>query len=310
MKRLIIAVLFGGISSEREISIASAEHVIEALKKNKNYNVLAYDTKTDLLKLFRDQDKIDVAMPILHGPYGEDGTIQGFLELLQIPYTHSKVLASALGANKLIQRKLYQQYDIPIPKYKALYKGDTLTSFYYPLVVKPNSQGSSIGVCICQNKQELNAAVKQAFKYDDIILVEDFIKGTEITVGVLGNSENPVTLPVIEIVPRSDFFNYKAKYDGTTQEIVPARISEKLARQAQGYAKRVHHILGCSGITRTDMIIGQHNQIFVLEINTIPGITQESLIPKAAKAAGISFEKLLDKLIELALEGNNASKKS
>jgi D-alanine-D-alanine ligase len=338
MKKLTIAVLMGGISAEREISLASGKQVIEALRKSKKYEVKVYDPKTDLIRLIQDKNKIDLALPILHGPYGEDGTIQGLLELLQVPYGFSNVLASALGMNKLLQRKLFEQAGLPVPRYKIINRSalasllsglrpspsagsppmrdESSASLQYPLVIKPNTQGSSVGVSICHNQEELKRGLKEAFKYDEIVIVEEYIKGIEITGGVLGQGDNLLAFPIVEIVPKKQFFDFKAKYNGTTNEIVPARISKQATKKAQEYAKRAHQILGCSGVTRTDMIIGnpkseiRNPKIRVLEINTIPGLTKESLIPKAARAAGISFEDLLDKIINLALEGKHVSQKT
>jgi D-alanine-D-alanine ligase len=343
MKKLTVAVLMGGISAERKISLASGKQVIEALRKSKKYEVRVYDPKTDLIRLIQDKDKIDLALPILHGPCGEDGTIQGLLELLQIPYGFSNVLASALGMNKLISRKIFESAGLLVPKYIAIEKNNqaliTLISNQIPmtndkmtkkldirhlsigyfldqlgirsirnsaLVIKPNTQGSSVGVSICYNQEELEKGLKEAFKYDETVIVEEYIKGIEITGGVLGQGDNLLAFPIVEIVPKKQFFNYQAKYNGTTEEIIPARISKQATKKAQEYAKKAHQILGCSGVTRTDMIIRENSNskfadIRILEINTIPGLTKESLIPKAAKAAGISFEDLLDKIINLAL---------
>lgn len=309
MKTLKVAVLLGGISAEREISLESGKSVLKALKKNKKYKVKVYDPKTDLGKLIKDRKELDLAIPILHGPYGEDGTIQGFLELLQIPYCFSKVLPSALGMNKIAQRKIFEREGLPIPKYQVL-SGHQLPSVsHFPLVIKPNTQGSSVGVSICRDKKELEKGIKEAQKYDQTIIIEEYINGREITVGVLGTSENPFALPIVEIIPKKEFFNFKAKYDGSTEEIVPAPISKDLTKKAQDYAKKAHQALGCSGVTRTDMIL-QNSKIYLLEINTIPGLTPESLIPKAAKAAGLSFEELLDRLIELALKEERVKKKA
>lgn len=316
MRKLKVAVLMGGISAEKEISLASGKEVVKALKENKKYEVMVYDPKKDLGKLIKDKDEIDVALPILHGPYGEDGTIQGFLELLHIAYGFSNVLASALGMNKLLSRKIFEKEGLLVPRYTALRSPLSRgLPIDFPLVIKPNTQGSSVGVSICKNQKEFEKGLKEAFKYDETAVVEEYIKGTEITGGVLGKGENVLALPIVEIVPKKQFFNYQAKYDGSTEEIVPARISKELTKKAERYAKKAHQILDCSGVTRTDMIIrensdGKFEDIRILEINTIPGLTQESLIPKAAKVAGISFEDLVDKIINLALEGKRVSQKT
>lgn len=306
MKRLTVAVLMGGISAEREISLMSGKAIIEALKKLGKYQIKIYDPKTDLLRLFCDKDKIDVALPILHGPYGEDGTIQGFLELCGIPYGFSRVLPSALGINKLLQRKIYEQVGLSVPKYQVIQGRLEPPSLSYPVVVKPNTQGSSVGVSICRNAEEYKKGVNEALKYDQTVLVEEYIKGREITVGVVGEGEETYALPVIEIIPKKEFFNYQAKYNGTTEEIVPAPLPPEISKNAQESAILCHKTLGCSGVTRIDMILDDKGKNgfknYILEINTIPGFTKESLIPKAAKAAGIKFEELVEKIIKIALK--------
>lgn len=303
-KKLTIAVLRGGISAEREVSLNSGRQVIKALK-NLGYKYFVYDPKTDLSKLIKDKNKIDVVLPILHGPFGEDGTIQGLLELLKLPYAFSNVTASALGINKSLQKQLFIQNNIPSPKYQLLKNKKEKIKIKLPFVVKPNIQGSSVGVTIVRYKKDVPKALNKAFKYDHEVLVEEYIKGLEITVGVLGKGEDAKALPVVEIVPKSEFFDFTAKYDGTTQEVVPARIPASLATKAQNLALKVHKLIGCSGVTRVDMIVKKSKgPINVLEINTIPGMTRESLIPKAARAAGISFEELINQLIKIALKNS------
>lgn len=318
-KQLNIAVLRGGVSAEREVSLNSAREVIKALK-NLGYKYFVYDPKTDLSKLIKDRGKIDVVLPILHGTMGEDGAIQGFLELLNLPYAFSDVSASVLGINKFFQHQLFEKNKIPIPKYQMVREISDRLKFLPPFVAKPNTQGSSVGVTVVRYKKDIKKALNLAFRYDKEVLVEEYIKGLEITVGVLGKGDNAKALPVVEIVPKKEFFDYQAKYDGTTEEIVPARIPTPLARRAQNYALKVHKLLGCSGVTRVDMILQassylsgpdpasrdklQASKIYVLEINTIPGLTRESLIPKAARAAGISFEELIQKIIDIVLKKN------
>jgi len=309
MKKIRLAVLMGGTSSERDISLISGKEVVKALNKDK-YDIKVYDPATDLIKLAQDKDQIDVAFPVLHGPGGEDGTIQGFLELLELPYVGSKVLASALAMDKEMTKKVYNQEGIPTPKSITLYKFDkiNLDKIKVPCVVKPVSQGSSVGTSIVKSKDGLKKAIDEAFKFEDRIMVEDYIEGMEITVSILGNKK-PIALPVIEIIPpEGEFFNRQVKYNGATQEIVPARLSKQLTKYAQDIGIKVHQVLGCRGFSRTDIIIQtsssklQTPNLYVLETNTIPGMTRESLFPKAAKAAGISFPKLLDRLIGLALD--------
>jgi len=313
MKKLSVALLAGGISSEREVSLQSGDQVHEALDKEK-YHILRYDPKTDLGRLVNDAAKIDVALIILHGPYGEDGTVQGLLDLLDIPYQGSGVLGSALAMNKAVTKQLYEKAGIPVPPYNIYDRNDTVDvdacvkQIGLPLVVKPVSGGSSVGMSIVRSAGDLQGALDKAIVYDRAVMVESYIAGTELTGGVIGNKELEA-LPIIEILPDQtrEFFDYEAKYTpGVTQEICPARIDEELTQQAQSYAKIAHQALYCRGYSRTDMIL-KDREIYVLETNTIPGMTVTSLLPQAAQVAGISFSQLMDKLIELGLEEHQAS---
>ena len=314
MKKLTIALLSGGISSERDVSIASGDQVYEALDHNK-YNVLRYDPKTDIQQLVTDAPKIDAALIILHGPFGEDGTIQGLLDLLDIPYQGSGVLGSALGMNKLASKHLYEKAGLLVPPYMVLGQNDGFDedactrSLGLPLVVKPVGSGSSVGISIVKSKDLLKNAVKEAFTQDDKVLIEAYIDGIELTGGVIGNDQLEA-FPLIEIVPDKsyEFFDYAAKYTaGATKEICPARINDEMAEKAQEIAKTAHQALFCKGYSRTDMIL-KNQDIFVLETNTIPGMTATSLLPQAAGKAGISFGRLLDRLIELSMEDRKISR--
>lgn len=308
MKKKTIALLSGGRSSEREVSLNGGDQVFNALDTSK-YHVLRYDPKMDLHLLVKDASKIDVALIILHGPYGEDGRIQGFLDLLDIPYQGSGVLGSALAMNKIATKQVYHQSGLPAPSYVVINKEDDVDpescfkKLGLPVVVKPACAGSSIGMSLVKEKNDFQKALETAFLHDDTLLIEAFISGLEITGSVIGN-ENLTALPIVEIIPNKnyDFFEYEAKYNsGETTEICPARISETLTKKAQSYAKTAHKALFCRGYSRTDMICFQ-DDIYVLETNTIPGMTQTSLLPLAANTAGISFAALLDQLIELAIE--------
>ncbi len=308
MGKLNVALLCGGVSSEREVSINGGEQVYQALDKEK-YQVSRYDPATDLKRLVSDAEGIDVAFIVLHGRWGEDGTVQGLLDLLNIPYQGSGVLGSALAMDKLLSKRLYQKAGLRVPPFDVVEKGETaeperfVRSPGYPLIVKPRHGGSSVGTNIISEPDQLPEAVRQALEFDTGAMVEAYIQGTEITGAVIGN-EDLQHLPVVEIVPPSSrpFFDYTAKYtDGVTNEICPARISEALSRQAQMIAEQAHKALCCRGYSRTDMIV-QHNDIFVLETNTIPGMTPVSLFPLAARQAGLLFEDLLDRLIALALD--------
>jgi D-alanine-D-alanine ligase len=306
-----IALLAGGISSEREVSLNSGQQVYEALDKAK-YDVRRYDPQTELPKLVAEASQIDAALVILHGPYGEDGTIQGLLELLDIPYQGAGVLGSALAMNKLAAKQMYEKAGLPVPDYAVVMRespGDIdalVPQLGLPLVIKPASAGSSIGMSIVRTADELAPALSTAFEHDATVIAERFVQGTEITVGVLGNSSLQA-LPVIEIIPGQDheFFDYTAKYTpGATHEICPARIDPEASLKAQQYAQTAHRALYCKGYSRTDMILSG-SDIFILETNTIPGMTPTSLFPQAAQAAGISFSQLLDRLIELGIQAHH-----
>ncbi len=307
-KKITVALLSGGTSSEREVSLSGGDQVYHAMDKTR-YDIFRYDPKTDIAQLVADAPKIDVALVILHGSHGEDGTVQGLLDLLDIPYQCSGVLGSSVAINKLASKKLYAQCNIPTPAFMSVFKNDSIDvdrcirRLKLPIVVKPVSGGSSIGMSIAHSKNDLIKALATAFQYDDTVLLEGYIKGMEITGAVLGN-RCLEALPIIEIVPseKYDFFDYQAKYTvGETTEICPARISEKLMQSAFDLAKKSHKALFCNGYSRTDMII-KDDEIYVLETNTIPGMTESSLLPLAAEKAGMKFGDLIDRLIELGLE--------
>jgi D-alanine-D-alanine ligase len=308
-KKLTIALLAGGVSSEREVSLNSGNQVYEALDKTK-YDILRYDPKTDLPRLVTDAPRIDAALIILHGAYGEDGTVQGLLDLLNIPYQGSGVLGSAAAMNKLAAKRLYEQAGLPIPAYAVARSADgidpdaVVEQLGLPLVIKPAVGGSSVGITIVRRPERLREAVEAGWEHDPAVLIETYIQGTEITGGVIGN-DTLEALPLIEIIPdrNREFFDYTAKYTpGATEEICPARIDPELTAEAQRLALEAHRILFCRGYSRTDMMV-RGRDLFILETNTIPGMTATSLLPRAARTAGYSFSRLLDRLIELSLEG-------
>jgi len=307
-KPLTVALLSGGISSEREVSLKSGDQVYASLNKDK-YRVIRYDPSTDLSRLVADAPSIDFALIILHGPFGEDGTVQGLLDLLGIPYQGSGVLGSAIAMDKLVSKLLYEKSGIPMPAHITINRQDAqqaetcLERIGLPLVIKPSKGGSSIGMAIVKTRDGLEPAIREAFCHGDTLVVETYIQGTELTVGVIGNRDLKA-LPVIEIIPdsRYDFFNYHAKYlPGASREICPARIDAALTEKAQAYAIMAHRALFCEGYSRTDMMLSD-GELYILETNTIPGMTETSLLPLAAKTAGIPFSKLMDILIELGIE--------
>jgi D-alanine-D-alanine ligase len=318
MPKLTLALLAGGISSEREVSLNSGAQVFDALDQEK-YHIRRYDPKTDLPQLVADAPQIDVALIILHGPFGEDGTVQGLLDLLNIPYQGSGVLGSALAMNKLLAKRLYQSVELPVAPFIVVdgQSGQQVDPqqveevLGLPVVIKPIEAGSSVGMSIVRDLDGLPQAVTDAMTHGGQVMIEAFVDGVEVTAGVIGNEELEA-LPLIEIVPGKDheFFDYEAKYiAGQTEEICPARIDRELTAKVQEYALRAHRVLQCRGYSRTDMMI-RDRQIFLLETNTIPGMTATSLFPQAAQAAGYSFSALLDRLIELAIAGRRRASTS
>lgn len=308
MKKMRLALIAGGKSAEREVSLKSGDQVFRALNKDK-YDIRRYDPLTDLGKLVQEAPDLDVALIIMHGRGGEDGTLQGMLDLLEVPYQGSGVLGSALGMNKELSKFLYQKAGLNVARaiffdmYEAPSPQEIVGQLGLPAVVKPVNEGSSIGVTIARTPEELQAGLEAAYRYDHRVLVEEFIKGTEVTGAVLGNHD-PLALPLVEICPTESyaFFSYDAKYlPGASTEICPARLDPDLTRQAQAAAVAAHKALCCRGYSRTDMLV-RDGRIYVLETNTIPGMTATSLFPQAAAAMGLDFPALLDKLIELALE--------
>lgn len=303
--KLKIAVIMGGTSNEREVSLNTGQQIMKNLDSSK-YLIKKYDTKTQLKNLFTDcaAKKIDVCVLALHGKGGEDGTIQGMLDLLGTKYTGSGTMSSALCMDKIMSKQVLANYpQIPLPKdihfnkkNWAKNKKSILNQVKFPVVVKPNVSGSSVGVAIVKNKPQLEQGIKDAFRHDDQVMVEEYIDGIEITVPILGDRP----LPVIEICPKAKFFDYEAKYKvGYCDEIVPARITKAQTKKAQKLALLVHQVLGCEGMSRVDLIL-KGDTPYVLEINTLPGMTKTSLCPQSAAADGISFPKLLDKIIQLA----------
>ncbi len=307
-KRLHVALLAGGKSGEREVSLMGATQVEANLDSDK-YRVSRYDTATDLEKLVHDANDIDVALIILHGLYGEDGTVQGFLELLGIPYQGSGVLGSAMAMDKNLSKIRYKNNGLPIAKWEIVENIDfdssaLMKSLTLPVVVKPVHVGSSLGLTIAKSEEEVVAGVARALSHDSMVMIEEFIGGREITVGVIGN-ESLEALPLVEIFPGEDyeFFDYEAKYQpGATREVCPAEIDTAISLKAQAYAVEAHKVLKLKGYSRTDMIVTDAGELYLLETNTIPGMTETSLFPQAAKVYGLDYPKLLDRLIELALE--------
>ena len=274
----------GGEGCEREVSLMSGAGVIKNLDKKK-YEVWGIDVPSQLYML--DEIKPELAFIIMHGKGGEDGLIQGYLETLGIKYTGCGVLASAIGMNKKFFKRLMKNSDILVPREVSK----------APCVVKPVCGGSSVGVSIVEKGESLEKAIELAKKYDDEVIIEDYIKGTEVTCGVWGDP--PIALPVVEIRPKAKFFDYESKYsDGGAEEICPAKLSKQITEKVQEIAVNVFETIGGKGFARVDMII-RSKEVFVLDINTLPGLTPNSLLPKEAKAIGYSYGQMLDRMIEL-----------
>lgn len=306
-----IAVLMGGMSAERDVSLRSGKAVSEALL-SKGYEAVTVDVdKNVMFKLA--EIKPDLAFIALHGRYGEDGTIQGMLELMGIPYTGSGVSCSALCINKVLSKKLMSFENIPSAPFLVLNKHlnecstqeftqKILDTIGVPVVIKPSTQGSSIGTTIVRDATILEQAIEEALELDHEILAEKFISGTEITASVLGN-EDPVALPIIEIEAAKGLYDYEAKYTpGASSHIIPARLSDEMTARVKEIALKTYKSFGCLGFSRIDMIVDPSGQPYVLEVNNIPGMTELSLFPDAAASYGLAYADLVKKLVDLAVD--------
>lgn len=305
-----IAVLYGGVSKEREVSIATGNGVMAALEK-KGHNVIGIDFHPDRLdEIF--QLNVDVVFIALHGKYGEDGAIQGMLDMLNIPYVGSGVLASALAMDKHKAKKLFKQKNIPVAKDKLYYVNnedkahnvakDINEHFPVPFVVKPNREGSTVGLTIVKDKAETEAAVKRALESDPYILVEEYISGMELTVPVWGAYDEEEALSIIEIIPKNELYDYESKYTvGGSEHIIPARIDDDLTEKIKKYAILAHQVLGCETYSRVDFLLKDNKIPYILEVNTLPGMTPTSLFPDAAKHDNISYEDMVERLVQLTV---------
>ncbi len=298
-KDKIIGVLMGGLSKEREISLRSGTAILDALLV-KGYDAVSIDVDRKIPRALKETG-VEVAFLALHGRYGEDGCIQGLLEILNIPYTGSSVMASALGLDKHLTKVVARAAGLPVPEdvfidanRERISEAVQKITLGFPVLVKPSREGSTIGILKVETKSELEAAVRKAAQLDSRVLVECFLKGREVTVGILDGE----ALPVLEVVPKKGFYDFEAKYTpGATEYFCPADIPAALAKRLQADGQRIFRALGCDGVARADFIIGADQVPYFLEINTLPGMTSTSLVPKAAKAAGISFEDLVEKIL-------------
>jgi D-alanine-D-alanine ligase len=303
-----IAVLRGGKSAEREVSLMSGAHVEEALRK-RGHHVTGVDIDLDTWDVLRDGG-FECVFNALHGRLGEDGTVQGMLELLGLPYTGSGVLASALCMDKARANAMLGAAGLLIPPFEEIEVKEgvapdlverLVATYELPLVVKPVREGSTIGLTIAQDADQVASGLVLAARYDRRVLIQKFAEGTEITVGVLATPEVQV-LPTLEIVSDNPVYDYDAKYtEGKSHHIIPARISEPAQKDASEAARRAFVELGCAGMARVDIIVGAHGNPWILEVNTVPGLTELSLLPDAARAAGIAFDELCGRLVNHAV---------
>jgi D-alanine-D-alanine ligase len=294
LKHKNIAVLMGGLSAEREVSLRTGQAISRALQ-SRGYRVTDIDAGRELPAQLA-AARAEVAFIALHGRFGEDGTVQGLLEMLGIPYTGSGVLASALAMDKIATKKMLLYHGLPTPAFAVFRRGGEREGELppFPLVVKPAREGSTIGISVAHDQQQLARGLDEAFRHDDLVLVEQFISGGEITVGVLDGQ----ALPVIQVVPKKGFYDYQAKYTpGQTEYLLPAPLADGLYRAVQESAERVFRAVGCAGAARVDFMI-DGGDYTCLEVNTIPGMTETSLLPKAAAQAGLSFEDLVQRMLE------------
>ncbi len=301
MKTKRVGILMGGVSAEREVSLRTGEGIYEALAE-RGYNVTKIFVDRELDRTLRNQP-IDVAFLALHGTYGEDGCVQGLLELLGIPYTGSGVMASALAMDKLKAKQMFRLYNVPTPPYYSVRADqiDTLEevhgSFGFPAFVKPRCQGSSVGAGRAEGMSELRARCEEALRFDDHALVERFVAGREVHVGVLDGR----ALGAIEIVPKGAFYDYKSKYQsGGSEYHFPARLSPTRYKGVLNLAERAVQALDVTGATRVDMLVTEGENEYVLEVNTLPGMTKTSLLPKIAKGAGYEFGDLCEAILSRA----------
>lgn len=310
-----IGVLMGGTSAEREVSLKSGMAVYRALGK-RGYNAAPIDVNHTVSRVL-EEEKIEIAFLVLHGGHGENGAVQGFLELMGIPYTGSGILASALAMDKEASKRMFLSNGVPVPPFIEIRKSGLntpahnsssltpsslqtglQTGFALPWVVKPSTEGSSIGVSIVKEETELNTALDQAFAFGDRAIIEQYIEGREVQVGILNNR----VLGSVEVRPKAEFYSYEAKYTpGMTEYILPPEMDPDLLSATETIALAAHRALGCGGATRVDLIISKNFEPYVLEVNTIPGMTETSLLPKIAQLSGLDFTSLAEAILREAI---------
>jgi D-alanine-D-alanine ligase len=293
-----VGVIMGGPSSEREVSLNSGRGVLAALQQ-KGYDAVAIDWKgldQDLGAILREA-RVEAVWLALHGTWGEDGCIQGLLECYRIPYTGSSVLASSIAMDKMATRRIFDQESIESPKWRRWHGAADVARIGFPMVVKPSAEGSSVGITIVKSESEVMPAIQLAQKHAGVVLLEEYVKGREMTVGVLDDE----ALGDCEIKPATEFYDYEAKYlRNDTQYLVPAPISDDERRTMHNLAVRAHKALGCAGASRVDMILTPEGRAVCLEINTLPGMTDHSLLPKIAALRGMDYATLVERILQTA----------
>ncbi len=310
-KDLNIVVIYGGVSSEREVSLRSGKAVYDALVRRGYHNATLFDlTENNLAELL--SLPMDLAYLALHGWGGEDGRIQGALDLVGVPYTGSSVEASAICMNKIRTKEILHFAGLPTPRFVTKRhaecpdltetQAELLQRIGLPMVVKSPSQGSSVGVYIIKKEEELLPAIQEVFALGDDLLAEEFVDGVELTLPILGNDELTV-LPVVEITSENEFYDYEAKYtEGMCHHIIPAGISDVARERIAAVGSNAYRALGCRGLARIDFILTRDDEPMIIEVNTLPGMTEMSLFPDSARSVGISFEELTERIVLLALE--------
>ncbi|GEL76135.1 D-alanine--D-alanine ligase family protein [Tenuibacillus multivorans] len=306
-----IAVLYGGTSKEREVSLSSGKGIIQALSK-RGHDVVDIDfNPKDLEDVMEKIKTVDLVFIGLHGKQGEDGTVQGLLDLMGVPYVGSGVLASSLAMDKTKAKQIFYMNGIPIAKGNTYGKHESQENivedinqqFSLPIVIKPNQEGSTLGLTIVSDESQVKPAVELAFEHDFEILVEEYVKGREMTCAVIGKRGQEQSLPIIEIIPKSEYYDYESKYSaGGSEHICPAKIDETLTTKIQDYAVKAHQILGCETYSRVDFILKDNGDPIILEVNTLPGMTPTSLYPDAAKAVDMNYEEMLEQFIQLTIK--------
>ncbi|WP_163526253.1 D-alanine--D-alanine ligase family protein [Halobacillus ihumii] len=309
-----IVVLYGGISGEREVSLSTGKGIIKALQ-NRGHDVTGIDFNPgkldELLQL-----NVDLVFLGLHGKHGEDGKVQGLLDMLEIPYVGSGVLASALAMDKSKSKQIFANNGILTAKSKSFHRdhykdkseiaSEIKSAFSLPFVIKPNQEGSTLGLSIIKEEEQIEPAIEKALLSDPVVLVEDYISGREVTVPVVGSQGTEMALPIIEIIPKNDYYDFDSKYQpGGSEHIVPAEIEQALTDRLKAEAIQAHQLLGCNVYSRVDFIINEEQEPVILEVNTLPGMTPTSLFPDSAQVIGWSYDDLIEQFVTLSCENKS-----